>query len=53
MLALKSNTVDGRDERLAEPVGHAHAFVNAIHRFVRGAVALGGLGTEADQISAA
>nr|WP_298362225.1 hypothetical protein [uncultured Bradyrhizobium sp.] len=53
MLALKSNTVDGRDEWLAEPVGPAPASVNAIHQFVRGAAALGGLGAEADQISAA
>lgn len=53
MLALKSDTVDGRDEWLAEPVRPAPAFVNAIHQFVRGTAALGHLGAEADQISAA
>lgn len=52
MLASKSDTVDGRDEQLAEPVGRAPAFVNAIHEFVRSAGALGDLDAEADQIAA-
>lgn len=51
MLASKSDTVDGRDEWLAKPVGRTPAFVNAIHQFVRGA--LGDLGAEANQIAAA